>query len=317
MKSVKKYLGMKKVNPRTYFFFLGAASVIAVLFIFSSLFFVTNNPPSSRLEDEFPQGYKIVTPPIPDDITFAGEEIPVEDFEVMERIDREFIVNTYWHSSTIISNKRANRWFPVIEPILKKNNVPDDFKYLSVAESGLDNVISPAGATGFWQFMEGTAGKYGLEVNSEVDERYHVEKSTEAACQYLKDAYKKFGSWTLAAASYNMGMAGVNNQLGRQKVNNYYNLILNSETSRYIARIVAIKYILQDPEKYGFAIDEDEMYEPLDFEEVTVSGSVADFADYAAEYGINYKILKTYNPWLRDNSLSNRKGKTYRIKIPD
>ena len=269
------------------------------------------------MENEFPQGYKIVTPQIPDDITFAGEKTPVEDFEVMERIDREFIVNTYWHSSTIISIKRANRWFPVIEPILKKNDVPDDFKYLSVAESGLDNVISPVGATGFWQFMEGTAEKYGLEVNSEVDERYHVEKSTEAACQYLNDAYKKFGSWTLAAASYNMGMAGVNNQLERQKANSYYNLILNSETSRYIARVVAIKHILQDPEKYGFAIEEDEMYEPLDYEEVTVNGSVADFADYAAEYGINYKILKTYNPWLRDRSLSNRMGKTYRIKIPD
>ena len=213
--------------------------------------------------------------------------------------------------------KRANRWFPVIEPVLKEYNVPDDFKYLAVVESNLENVISPAGAIGFWQFMKGAADKYALEVNNEIDERYHVEKSTEAACKYLLESYDKYGSWTLAAASYNMGVSGVDNQIERQKANNYYNLVLGSETSRFIARIVSLKVIMQNPQKYGFDLMEIDLYLPLKTYEVELSGSVTDFADWAATQGINYRILKMYNPWLRESYLTNKSGKTYTIKLPE
>lgn len=267
-------------------------------------------------DDSFPQQYKIVTPQIPDYLEFAGEPVPVNNFEVRERIEREFIVNTYFHSSTMISIKRANRWFPVIEPILKKNNIPDDFKYLCAAESNFENVVSPVGATGFWQFTEDSGLKYNLEINSQVDERYHVEKSTQAACDYLNEAYEKFGNWTMTAASYNMGIDGIANQIERQKSGNYYNLMLSIETSRFVPRIVAIKYILQNKEAYGFEIGNEELYEPLKFYEIMLDSSVSSFADYAASLGINYKTLKIYNPWLRDNSLINRSGQTYKIKIP-
>ena len=267
-------------------------------------------------DDSFPQQYKIVTPKIPDYLEFAGEPVPVNNFEVRERIEREFIVNTYFHSSTMISIKRANRWFPVIEPILKKNNIPDDFKYLCAAESNFENVVSPVGATGFWQFTEDSGLKYNLEINSQVDERYHVEKSTQAACDYLNEAYEKFGNWTMTAASYNMGIDGIANQIERQKSGNYYNLMLSIETSRFVPRIVAIKYILQNKEAYGFEIGNKELYEPLKFYEIMLDSSVSSFADYAASLGINYKTLKIYNPWLRDNSLINRSGQTYKIKIP-
>jgi hypothetical protein len=236
---------------------------------------------------------------------------------VRERIEREFIVNTYWHSLTILAIKRANRWFPVIEPILKKNNVPDDFKYLCVTESTLENVVSPAGATGFWQFMKAAGKQYGLEINSQVDERYHIEKSTQAACEYLKDAYESYGTWTMAAASYNMGTNGASNQIERQKTENYYNLVLNPETSRYIARMVAFKYIMQNSEAYGFDIKDDELYKPLKSFEIVLDSSVNDFADYSIALGLNYKILKLYNPWLRDNFLSNRYRKVYKIKLPE
>lgn len=190
--------------------------------------------------DYFPQHYRVISPKLPDKIYFCDERVPLENYEVRERLDREFVVNTYWHSSTIFFIKRSRKWFPVIEPILKKNNIPDDFKYLALIESGLQNVVSPAKAVGFWQFVKSAAKEYGLEVNNEVDERYHVEKSTEAACKYLTKAKEKFGTWTLAAASYNMGFRGVEKQLKRQKTNNYYNLSINDETSRYIFRILAV-----------------------------------------------------------------------------
>ncbi len=241
----------------------------------------------------------------------------LENFEVYERLDREMIVNAYWHSATILALKRANRWFPVIEPILKRNNIPVDFKYLAVAESNLENVISPAGATGFWQFIKSAATQYGLEVNDEVDERYDVEKSTEDACRYIKDAYQKFGSWTMAAAAYNAGMNGIDKWSSLQKTTNYYNLVLGIETSRYIARVAAIKIIMENPQKYGFNLSEKDLYQPLKYKEVVLDSSVTDFANYAASLGINYKTLKLYNPWLRDTSLKNKNGKKYVIKIPE
>jgi hypothetical protein len=308
---------MKNNKSNFYFFFLGITVTIGMGILLTSLLLTNNTTNANSEPDEnFPQGYRIISPEIPTYLEFAGEKIPTENFEVYERIEREFLSNTYWHSATILAIKRANRWFPLIEPILKKNNIPDDFKYLAVAESNLENVVSPASATGFWQFMEEAGEKYGLEINSQVDERYHVEKSTEAACKYLKDSYDMFGSWIASAASYNMGQDGVKKQQERQKAKNYFNLVLNSETSRFVARIVSLKYILQNPEKYGFDIKDEEKYKPLEYSEVTLDSSVTDLADYAVSLGINYFILKMYNPWLRDNYLSNKTKTLYTIKLP-
>ena len=304
---------MKFIKLKLHPFLSGTVLSIGAVIIISSLFFTQSNPSS----EDYPQGYRIINPDIPDYLEFAGERVPTENFDVFERMEREFITNTYWHSSTILAIKRANRWFPVIEPILAKNNIPDDFKYLCVAESLLDNVISPVGATGFWQFMEAAGKKYGLEINGQVDERYHVEKSTEAACQYLKDSYDMFGSWTAAAASYNMGQEGMTLQRERQKAENYFNLVLNYETSRFVGRIVAFKYIMRNPSKYGFNIEEDDLYEPLEYYEFALKNSVEDFADFAFAYGINYYTLKLFNPWLRENYLKNKSGKSYTIKLPE
>ena len=309
---------MKLLDSKIYFFSLGIVSTIAALFLISSVFFINgkntvNQPPG----EDFPQGYRIISPEMPESMEFAGERIPIENFEVKERMEREFIVNTYFHSYTILAIKRSARWFPVIEPILKKNGVPDDFKYLCVAESNMENVISPAGATGFWQFLKPTAQKFGLEVNDQVDERYNVEKSTEAACKYLLDAYSQFGSWITAAAAFNMGTSGADNQIDRQKADNYFNLVLGTETSRYIGRMVSLKYIMKNPEKFGFDLQEYEKYKPLEYYNITLDGSVNNFSDFATSYGINYKILKYYNPWLRDTTLTNRNKKSYLIKMPE
>ncbi|MCX7797779.1 MAG: lytic transglycosylase domain-containing protein [Melioribacter sp.] len=263
-----------------------------------------------------PSEYKIFVPTLPHELDFCGEKVPLEDIDVKERIERELLVNVYWYSSTILAIKRANRWFPVIEPILKKYGIPEDFKYLAVIESNLSNVVSPAGAVGFWQLMESTAKKYGLEVTKEVDERYNIEKSTEAACKYLREAYSKYRSWTLAAASYNYGMNGIDIQVSRQKTKNYYNLFLNTETYRFVARIIAMKEIMNNPEKYGYFLKEEELYKPIETKEIKVKSSVNDLVVFAKEHNINYKILKLLNPWLRENYLPNKSKKTYLIKIP-
>jgi hypothetical protein len=304
-----------KPASKSLYFGLGIVATLFILFLFLSFFFTDGNVVKNI--EEFPQKYRIVSPEVPANLDFAGEKIPLDNFEVKERIERELIVNTYLHSATIMSIKRAGRWFPVIEPILKRNGIPDDFKYLCVAESNLDNAVSPAGAKGFWQFINETGKKYGLEINDAIDERYNIEKSTEAACAYLKDAYIQFGSWTMAAASYNMGMNGVEKQRGRQKTNNFFNLVLGEETSRYIARIVAIKEILKSPTDYGYDLKGSEIYQPLKFKTITVDTSISDLADFAFTQNINYKTLKYYNPWLRDISLSNKIGKTYYIKLPE
>ena len=252
---------------------------------------------------------------IPSDVNFCGEDVPLDSKDILERMDKEIIKNTYWHSSILLFYKRSGKYFPIIEPILKKNNIPDDFKYLAIAESGLDNVVSPAGAKGFWQFMEKTGKEYNLEINKEVDERYHLEKSTQAACDYLKDAYKKFGSWTLVAASYNMGMYGLEKSLKRQNVNSYYDLLLNSETARYVFRIIAYKTILENPGLYGYNLNEHEKYTPLKFTTLSIDSGVSDFSNFALAQKINYKILKIANPWLRQKHLKNQNNKTYTLKI--
>jgi len=266
--------------------------------------------------DQFDRKYAIYALDLPQQIDFAGEPVPLKDYDIRERLDREILVNTYFQSQTLLLIKRANRWFPVIEPILKKNGIPDDFKYLALAESGYTQAGSPKGAVGFWQFTEATAKTYGLEINDEVDERYHVEKSTSAACLFLLESYGIYKSWTMAAASYNIGRHNLNSQIARQKVNNYYDLLLNDETSRYIFRVLALKTILQDPVRYGFHLRADDLYPVIRYKEVSVDSSVTDFASFARSMGINYKILKIHNPWLRDNHLTNPQKKSYLIKIP-
>ena len=261
--------------------------------------------------------YRISAIDIPEDLNFAGEEVPQADPEIMERVDREFLVNTYWQSNALLLMKRANKYFPIIEPILAKNGIPDDFKYLAVAESGLQNVVSHAGATGFWQIMKGTGKEYGLEINANVDERYHLEKSTEVACNYLNKWKEKYGSWTLTAAAYNAGPGAINKYMGIQQVDNYYDLLLGQETGRYVFRIMAIKEILSNPDKYGFEINNEDMYQAVPTFKVEVAEPVLSFADFAQQYEINYKILKRHNPWLREPHLNNASKKTYTIEIPN
>ena len=249
-------------------------------------------------------------------VDFAGESTPLQITDVKERLDRELLINANLDATTALIIKRANRAFPVIEPILAKNGVPDDFKYLAVIESGLVNAVSPAGARGVWQFMPDTAKEKGMEVNDVVDERYHLEKSTEAACKYLLYAKQKFGSWTLAAASYNGGMTGVSKKIEEQKVTNYYDLALTEETSRYVFRILALKEIMKNPALYGFSLYGADLYAPIPSKKIEVDSTISDLADFARTQGINYKILKIHNPWLRDKKLSNPNKKKYEIEIP-
>ena len=262
------------------------------------------------------ENYKIYSLPMPIDVNFSGESVPIENSIVKEALDKELLSNTYWHSNTFYFIKRANRWFPIIEKILKEEGVPDDFKYLAVIESGLLNVTSPSGAKGYWQFMPATAKGYNLELSNEIDERKDIEKSTRAACQYLKEAYKKFDNWTLAAASYNMGKTGLLNRLKNQKADNYYDLLLNAETARYVYRIVAVKYILQEPKNYGFNVRPEDMYPPYETTSITVDSSVTSWVDFAIAQGTNFKTLKEINPWLTADGLTNTSGKKYTIQIP-
>ena len=267
-------------------------------------------------EQQSSQTLRVEALDIPSVMTFAGERVPLQDTDVRERLDREIHVNTYWHSNMLLMIKKANRFFSEIEPLLKKYNLPDDFKYLAVAESGLDNVTSHAGASGFWQFMKATGKEYGLEINNYVDERYNLELATKVAAQYLINSKELFGSWTNAAAAYNAGNAGITKQMKRQDATDYYSLLLNSETGRYVFRILAFKEILSNPEKYGFYVDQQDLYQAIPTKTIIIDTPVTDFAKFAKQQGINYKILKIHNPWLRDTYLKNASGKAYSIKIP-
>ena len=260
--------------------------------------------------------YNVYAISIPDHLDFAGETVPLNDPDVYERMDRELLVNTYWQSNGLLMFKRAEKYFPVIEPILKKNGIPDDFKYLAVIESGLINAVSPAGARGVWQIMPATARENGLEVNDNVDERYHLEKSTEVACKYLLKSKESLGSWTLAAAAYNAGNSGVSKRLEEQQVTNYYDLLLGEETGRYLFRIIALKEILKNPEKYGYNFTKEDLYKDIPTYTVNVDTAVTDFTAFAKSFGINYKILKIHNPWLREPKLNNKTRKVYNIEIP-
>jgi len=314
MKSIKEVL----------IFTLGASTVVAIVMLTAYTGpkdeATTSTAQAMHLmaqNDSFAPPQMVRPPQLPDKVDFAAEALPIENFDAKERFDRELIANCFRHSSTFVFLKRANRYFPIIEPILKKHGLPDDFKYLAVAESNLSNAVSPAGARGFWQFMRSSAKERGLEVNNEVDERYHLEKATVAACQYLKEAYKNFDSWTLAAASYNMGKAGLKKRMEQQGGKNYFDLFLNAETSRYILRIMAIKEVMQHPKKYGFYVEKEELYPPLpNCKEVTVKEGITNLGDFAKKHKVSYRMLKVYNPWLRNTYLTNKSKKTYKIKIP-
>jgi|TARA_B100001059_G_scaffold128320_2_gene128206 membrane-bound lytic murein transglycosylase D len=289
--------------------------LFSVVFIFS--FSSKEHSDNILVLENLKEKYSIFALPKPSsNIYFANERVPLENPDIWERYDKELLKNTYWQSNTLLLHKRAAKYFPIIEPILKKNNLPDDFKYLALIESGLENVTSPAGAKGFWQIMKSTAKEFNLEVNTEVDERYHIQKSTQAACDFLSSAKGKFGSWTLAAAAYNMGRTGLQKQMNRQKSYTYYDLLLNNETSRYVFRILAIKEIIENPKKYGFQLRTEDLYENIPTYKVRVDSTVSSWADFSREYGINYKILKLHNPWLRESYLNNKLKKKYYIEIP-
>lgn len=260
--------------------------------------------------------YNVYALDVPAKLDFAGERMPLSQPDIYERIDRELLVNTYWQSNGLLLIKRSKKFFPIIEPILKKHGIPDDFKYLAVIESGLTQAISPAKATGFWQIMRNTGKELGLEINQNVDERYHIEKATEAACKYLKQSKERMGSWTLAAAAYNAGNYGIEKYLKEQKVDNYYDLLLGQETGRYVFRIVAIKHILQNTKLYGFNIEDKHLYKREKTNVVIVDTVVNSFPDFAKRFGITYKELKRHNPWLRERHLNNASRKPYEIKIP-
>ncbi|SRX76356.1 lytic transglycosylase domain-containing protein [Aequorivita antarctica] len=282
-----------------------------------SIHAVQDAPTDENFEKKLVNDYNVYALPLPEKMDFAGEPVPLKNPDIRERMDRELLVNTYWQSNGLLLFKRANKYFPLLEPLLKKYGLPDDFKYLAVAESGLEYTSSPVGASGIWHFMKGTGLEYGLEINDYVDERYNLDKATMVAAEYLKKSKEKFGSWTMAAASYNAGVGGMNKQINRQKETSYYDLLLNDETSRYVFRILALKEIMTHPQQYGFNYREKDLYTNIPTFTVKVNTPVEDWAEWIKPYGINYKILKLHNPWLRDTYLKNTTGKEYFIEIPE
>jgi len=302
-------------STKKYFIVFGCALILLSIIKLIN-YSLSDNVSDSTYDDYFNSNYKTFSIRIPKNLNFAGEKVPVTDFSVHEAIERELVINTYWQSQTLLIHKRANRWFPVIEPILKKNNIPDDFKYIALIESQLTNVVSAQGATGFWQIIEPTGNCYGLEIDDEVDERYHVMKSTEAACKYFNESYKIFNNWTLVAASYNLGMGGLKGQLDKQKVTSYYDLLLTEETARYVYRILAMKEIIAHPKVYGYMLRKKDLYPVIPIKNIVVDSMIPNLADFAISQNINYKILKLFNPWLRSNKLTNANKKRYIIEVP-
>lgn len=290
-----------------------------------SIIFISIMMNSSLLRDNIDEvpdkinksNYDVFSIDLPRSIEFSGEKISLNENDLKERLDRELLVNVYWQSNMFLMIKRSNKYFPIIEKILKEEGIPDDFKYLAVIESGLQNVRSPKGAKGIWQIMYNTGRELGLEVNSNVDERYNLELSTRAACKYLMKAKEKLGSWTLAAASYNRGISGIRRKLAVQQVDNYYDLLLGTETKRYMFRVLAMKMILTDPSNYGYNYNEKDLYKFEKVKNFKVDTAITNLARFSKQMGINYKILKIHNPWLIQNHLNNKSRKLYNIKIPD
>ncbi len=255
-------------------------------------------------------------PAIIEGVDFAGTLLPLERVGVRERMERELLIGTFRHSSTLLTLKRSGRWFPIMEPILVDSGIPVDFKYLSVIESGLANAVSPSDARGFWQFMEPAAEEFGLRVDRDVDERYHVEKATRSACAYLNEAYERYGDWILAAASYNMGMAGLSRRMEEQSGNTYWDLNLNEETARYVYRLFATKQVMEHPEAHGFLMEAEDWWSPLQTRDTVVVDTIDDLAEFASERGVSYNALKTLNPWLRSGRLPIGDDQYYVIRLP-
>lgn len=291
-------------------------SLLGILGLLVVLFYRNSDPEPLKKRELLMRNYHIVPVPLPAQMRFAGEDVPMYDAEVRERFDRELLINTYWQSSTMLMIKKTRRAFDIIEPILEKEGVPDDFKYLAVIESGLANVVSPSGAAGYWQFLKSTAEQYGLEISEDVDERYHLIKSTQAACRFLKEARNKLGNWTLAAAAYNRGISGIGKALENQKEENLYNLYLNSETSRYIFRILSLKLIIENPRHYGFIIDKGDYYRTIETYTQQIDTTVLSLPELAHHYQTNYKMLRELNPWLTGYQLHVKKGQSYTLSFP-
>jgi hypothetical protein len=304
-------------------------SVCTLVILFGYIIYSQTRQSSVNVEEAIsdegviPTQYEELTTPLPaisfdlpKEISFAGEAVPLNIPDVRERLDKELQINCYLHSNTIFLIKRAHRWLPQMEEILRKYGIPDDFKYLPLIESNLLNVTSYRDAVGYWQILESSGKELGLEITKEVDERYDPLKATEAACKYLKKAYNKFGDWALVAASYNRGMGGMERALDDQHVKSYYDLYLNDETSRYVFRILAIKHIIENPVKYGFKIESRHLYQQEELRYVEVTETVKDLISFSLEQGINYKLLKRHNPWLREDKLTVKKGRVYKIAIP-
>jgi len=284
-----------------------------------ALFFVRATepvPPTENIRELLKKNYHVYAVPLPQKLDFAGEAVPLHYPYVRERLDKELLINTYWQSNTLLYIKRAAKFFPVIEPILRSYGIPGDFKYLALAESGLQHLKSPAGARGIWQLMPRTARKYGLIVNDYIDERYHLEKSTRAAALYLGEAREKFGSWTMAAAAYNRGMKGLEKAVTDQHETDYYKLYLNPETARYVYRILALKEIMRHPEDYGFHVREEDKYRPIPFKTIRIGGAPIDWVETARQYGISYGELRYMNPWIRSYEYPNKGLDTFEVKIP-
>jgi membrane-bound lytic murein transglycosylase D len=300
------------------FFYFSSGALITALIIFGFAFKRSDNTEGTAdVRQDGRLQYKWYAPALPGAASFAGEKVPLDRQEIREQLDREVLYNYYNIYSTLYIIKLTTRYFPIIEAHLKANGVPDDFKYLCVAESSLQNQTSRAGAVGFWQFMKDTAPRYGLQVDDEVDERYNVARATDAACLYFKEAYAKFGSWTAAAASYNCGENGYNTQATYQQTENYYDLLLPDETMRYVFRIVALKYYITQAEKLGFIIEPSDEYRPYKTQPVIISATIPDLTQYALDKGISYRKLKMFNPWLRGHTLTVLPGKTYEIQLPE
>lgn len=295
-------------------YFAGVA-IIAIAIIVSS-FIIREGSAEEKWQKYVMDNYKIFPAAISDSINFCNEKVPIKRFDVYEALDNELLKTVYWQSNTFLTLKKANRWFPIIEPILKKYNIPNDFKYIAVIESNFAHVVSPVGASGFWQFMKATAQEYNLEVNDEVDERYNITLATEAACKYFLDSYARLNNWTLVAASYNMGVAGLAKRVEQQNSKSFYDLSLNTETSRYIYRLLAVKLIVENPKSYGYNLRVKDLYPEIPVNTVVVDTSINDLKEFAQLNNITYKTLKYFNPWLKDTKLTNIKRKKYLIEIP-
>ena len=308
---------MMNSKSKSFVFFISglALGLVAVLAVASNKI-----DPASTTGEQAKEGrpqYRWFAPELPKALSFCGEQVPMERWEVRERLEREMLVNAYLHGSTLYILMLSGRYFPVIEERLKANDIPDDIKYICVAESSLQqNALSPVGAASFWQFMKDTGPHYGLEINDEVDERFNVIKATDAACKYFKEAYTKFGSWTAAAASYNCGQTGYANQVDFQQSSNYYDLIFPDETNRYVFRILALKYILSNAKVFGLYPEQNDDFKPLKSRVVEVDKTIENLNDFAKTNNTTYKMLKIYNPWLRAHKLTVKAGKKYEIALP-